>query len=334
MKMPAVSPLLSPERSAKAIVLGLNCSMGRAPTEATSSRRNSSARAAQASNVSPATRTMEPRVGIMVSSEAIDVAVEIVALSRPVARIIVAPLLPAEQPAPRRGLDPLRLLDPGLLLAPWTAAPRRLRRAERIAPWHQDRFAFARRHPGIGLFARHQLVLAIDRLTVAIAAEVFDEVSPFGAPLGRWGVALAGDQVAPRLGRRRAQHCLGRLVSPHRLDHWLKDRDRDARAGLAASERAALAVGIVVANPYRHGHIVGEAHEPGVILAIGGAGLAGDVGREIGDGARGTAGEHALQHGLELEERDPVGRADLDRRQFVPIDDNALPLDRVDRVRR
>ena len=49
-------------------------------------------------------------------------------------------------------------------------------------------------------------------------------------------------------------------------------------AGRAAAERAALAVGVVIADPDRDGHVIGEADEPGVILIVGGAGLAGDIG--------------------------------------------------------
>src|SRR5262249_51639571 len=43
-----------------------------------------------------------------------------------------------------------------------------------------------------------------------------------------------------------------------------------------------------------------ETDEPGVVLLIGGAGLARDIGGEAGDRARGAPRQHALQHGLEL----------------------------------
>ena len=83
----------------------------------------------------------------------------------------------------------------------------------------------------------------------------------------------------------------------------------------AAAERAALAA-IVVADPDRDRHVIGEADEPGVVLLVAGAGLAADV---MARGTRcaraGAARQHALQDALELEERDLVGRADRDQRR-------------------
>ena len=100
-------------------------------------------------------------------------------------------------------------------------------------------------------------------------------------------------------------------------------------AGGAAAEGAPLAVGVVVADPDRHRDVVGEADEPGVVLVVGGAGLAGDVRREAADRPRRAARQHALQHGLELIERSAVDRADRDRRfRIVAIDDEPVALDR------
>ena len=105
-----------------------------------------------------------------------------------------------------------------------------------------------------------------------------------------------------------------------------------AAAGRAAAERAALAVGIVVADPDRDGDVVGEAHEPGIVLVVGGAGLAGDEGRKLRQRARGAARQHALQHGLELIEGGAVDGADVDRRPLLPIDRFAIALDQFDDI--
>ena len=91
----------------------------------------------------------------------------------------------------------------------------------------------------------------------------------------------------------------------------LEDRERHLGAGLPAAERAALAVGIVVADPHGDRHVVGEADEPGVVLVVGRAGLAGDERRKAPDCALAVPRcEHALQHRLQLIERHPIGRSD------------------------
>jgi len=94
------------------------------------------------------------------------------------------------------------------------------------------------------------------------------------------------------------------------LYHRFEDRDGDTAAGRATAERTALAVRVVVANPDRDRNVVGETHEPGVVLVVGRAGLAGDVWREAGDGAGGSTCQHALHHALELIEGGTIDRAD------------------------
>jgi hypothetical protein len=92
-----------------------------------------------------------------------------------------------------------------------------------------------------------------------------------------------------RLGRRWGERGLGRDMRPYRLHHRLEDWDGNAAAGCAVAQREALAIGIVVAEPYCNRHFVAEADEPGIVPVIGGAGLAGDIRRETGDRARGAA---------------------------------------------
>src|SRR5882672_474035 len=100
-------------------------------------------------------------------------------------------------------------------------------------------------------------------------------------------------------------------MRPDGLYDWLKDGDRHARAGPAAAERAPPAIGVVVADPDRHGHIIREADEPGIVLVVGRASLASDVGCERADPARGPALNDSLEHGLQLIESSPIGGADL-----------------------
>ena len=106
-----------------------------------------------------------------------------------------------------------------------------------------------------------------------------------------------------RLRRRRRERGLRRVSGPGRLDDRRKIGTATWPPVCAAAEGAA-AVAVVVADPDRDGDIVGEADEPGVVLVLAGAGLAGDVGRELAHRVRGAARDHALQHRLELIERD------------------------------
>jgi len=50
------------------------------------------------------------------------------------------------------------------------------------------------------------------------------------------------------------------------------------RARLAGAKRAALAIAVVVADPDRDRHVVGEADEPAVDRILGRTGLASDIG--------------------------------------------------------
>ena len=124
-------------------------------------------------------------------------------------------------------------------------------------------------------------MLRINNFAFPIHAEAFREC--FSASVLRFAefeIDRFARELALGLGRRRRERGLWRDMGPHRLDHRLEDRHRDVAAGRAAAERAALAVGIVVADPDRDGDVVGEADEPGVVLVVGGAGLAGDIGGE------------------------------------------------------
>src|SRR5262245_60072790 len=85
-------------------------------------------------------------------------------------------------------------------------------------------------------------------------------------------------ELASGLGRRRRERSFRRSVGPRCLNYWLEDRYCDVAARRAATQRATLTVGIVVADPDRDGDVVGEPDEPGVVLLVGGAGLARDVG--------------------------------------------------------
>src|SRR5262249_17296725 len=85
-------------------------------------------------------------------------------------------------------------------------------------------------------------------------------------------------EIALCLGGGSAQHCLrSYLLRPYGLHDWLEDWQRHMRPRLAGAERAALAVAVVVADPDRDRHVVGEANEPTVDRILGRAGFAGDV---------------------------------------------------------
>ena len=184
----------------------------------------------------------------------------------------------------------------------------------------------------IGILARDQLILGVEDLAVAIDPEALGD-RPCRAAFAHFAgfeIDRPARELALGFWRRRRERGSRRDIGPHRLHHRLEDRNRNAAAGRAAAERAALAVGVVVADPDRHGDVIGEAYEPGVVLLVGGAGLARDKGRKARDRARGAARQHALQHGLELIEGGAVDRADADRRfRIVAIDDEAVALDRI-----
>src|SRR6516165_5599494 len=131
-------------------------------------------------------------------------------------------------------------------------------------------------------FLRHQAILGIDDLAFPIHSEAFGE--RFSAPALRFaGLEIDGFacELVFGLRRRRRERGFGCGIGPYRLDHRLEDRYRNVAAGRAAAQRAALAVGVVVADPDRDGDVVGEPNEPGVVLLVGGAGLARDVGGRL-----------------------------------------------------
>src|SRR5262245_13446850 len=141
------------------------------------------------------------------------------------------------------------------------------------------------------LAAGHQGVLGVDDPALCVDSKALGDVAPPAAfyDLARSDSRRLAGQQGLGLWRGRRQRCLEGNVGPYRLYHRLENRHRDATTGRAAAQRAAFAVGIVVAEPHRHGHVIREAHEPGVVFNVGGSSLAGDVWRKTGDRTRGTA---------------------------------------------
>ena len=206
--------------------------------------------------------------------------------------------------------------------------------ADAVAEWtRRDAVIAAAR--GISVLPPDQLILGVLDLAVAVDPEAFsDHPSARALHVAGFEVDRFAREMAFGLGRRRGERGLRGDIGPHRLDDRLEDRHGDVAAGRAAAERTALAAGVVVADPNRDGDVVGEADEPGVVLLIGGAGLARDIGGEAGDRARRAPRQHALQHGLELIERGAVDRGDHDRRfRVMAIDHDAVALDRIDHMR-
>src|SRR5258708_5316768 len=121
-------------------------------------------------------------------------------------------------------------------------------------------------------------------------------------------------------------------MGPRGLDYRVKHRYRHGSPRRAAAQSTAPSTGIVVAEPDCDRNVVGEADEPYIVLILGGARLAGDVGGEPCNGAGGSARQHALQHGLELIKGRWVDGFDRDRRCLVSKDILAIALDGLDRI--
>src|SRR5438132_1015900 len=155
-----------------------------------------------------------------------------------------------------------------------------------VAEWtRRDAVIAAAR--SISVLPPDQLILGVLDVAAAVDAEAFgDHPSARALHVAGLEVDRFAREMAFGLGRRRGERGLGGDIGPHRLDDRLEDRHGDVAAGRAAAERAALAAGVVVAGPNRGGDVVGETDEPGVVLLIGGAGLARLVGGEAGDRAR------------------------------------------------
>ena len=124
-------------------------------------------------------------------------------------------------------------------------------------------------------------------------------------------------------------------MCPHRLYHRLEDRNGNAATRRAAPERVTLAAGIIIAEPHSNGDVVGKAHKPGIVLIIGGAGLAGNKRGKVSDGACGATRQDPLHHALELIEGGTVDRPDRgDRFRIVAIYDKTVSFYGVNDVRR
>src|SRR5262249_27754887 len=207
--------------------------------------------------------------------------------------------------------------------------PRALLGVDAITEWTR-RHAVIPAARGISVLPPDQLILGVVDLAAAIDPETFgDRPSARAVHFAGLEVDCLAGKMAFALGRRRGERDFRGDVGPPRLDHRLEDRYGDVAAGRAAAEGSALAVGVVVADPDRDGDVVGEAHEPGVVLLVGGAGLARDIGGKTGDRPGSAPRQHALQHGLELIEGGAVDGLDRYRRfRIVAIDDHAVALDR------
>src|SRR5262249_41013963 len=206
--------------------------------------------------------------------------------------------------------------------------------ADAVAEWTRRNAVIAAAR-GISVLPPDQLILGVLDLAVAVDAEAFgDHPPPRALHVAGLEVDRFACQMAFGLGRRRGEGGLRGDIGPHGLDDRLEDRHSDVATGRAAPEGAVLAGGVVVADPNRGGDVVGETDEPGVVLLIGGAGLARDIRGEAGDRARRAPRQHALQHGLELIEGGAVDRGDHDRRfRVMAIDHDAIALDGVDHMR-
>ena len=122
-------------------------------------------------------------------------------------------------------------------------------------------------------------------------------------------------------------------MRPHRLYNWLEDWNSNAATGRSDTERTTFAGGIVVAEPDSNGDVVGEAHEPRIVLIIRRAGLPGNKRCKVSDGVRGATRQDALHHALELIEGSAVDRPDHGERfRIVQIHDKTITFNRFDNI--
>ena len=187
---------------------------------------------------------------------------------------------------------------------------------------------------GVGIALRYETIPGIKHPTFRIDPKAFrDCFSAAACHFAQLQVDRLAAELAFGFGRRRGKRRFRRDIGPYRLDDRLEDWDSDAAPGRTAAESAAFAAGVVVAEPDRDGYVIGEAHEPGVVFLVRGAGLARDIGRKAGDRMRGAARQHALHHGLELVERRAVYGSDRARpRLLVTIDRFSVAIDGVHRM--
>src|SRR5262249_39327514 len=189
-------------------------------------------------------------------------------LSPVVAPLLSRPRLPA----------PLLLRSPGVLLPRIAGVGGWRTPVARRAGCFTNRAGFSIVLGVTRFLVRRQAILGIDDLAFPIHSEAFGE--RFSAPALRFaGLEIDGfaRELAFGLRRRRCERDFRCGIGPYRLDHRLEDRYCNVAAGRAAAQRAALAVGVVVADPDRDSDVVGEPHEPGIVLLVGGAGLPRDI---------------------------------------------------------
>src|SRR5262245_59781653 len=128
----------------------------------------------------------------------------------------------------------------------------------------------------------------IDGAAPGIPADVLDQCPITGA-VTRTPLSAFRYKKTHRFRRRRGQQAAGCMVLPDGLDDRLIDGHGQAPAGLAAAERAPSAIGDVITDPDCDGDLIRETDEPGIVLVIGRAGLARDIGCERANPARSAA---------------------------------------------
>src|SRR5262249_32126902 len=125
---------------------------------------------------------------------------------------------------------------------------------------------------------RHQGILGLLDLPMP-QTEIFSE--PLRTGVIERGTAveidLHGHKLFSCLRRRLIERRLAGVAGPGGFDDRGENRHGYASAGLAAAERATLAIGVVVADPDADRHVVGKAYEPGVVRIIARAGFAAHV---------------------------------------------------------
>src|SRR5260370_9979405 len=145
------------------------------------------------------------------------------------------------------------------------------RTAHRIAPLAGVRIAkglLITEAIGGDLAWRHQGILGLLDLPMP-HAEIFREAFGARTAIIERGAGIESDlhhhQLFSCLWRRLIERRLEGVARPGGFDDLSENRHGDPPAGLAATERAALAFSVVVADPDGDRHVVGKADEPGIV---------------------------------------------------------------------
>src|SRR5262249_9143097 len=121
--------------------------------------------------------------------------------------------------------------------------------------------------PGISTLARYQAILGIDNVALFIEAVTFGNAAA-ALLLTEFRIDTLAGKLAFGVGGRWCQGRFRCHLIPHRLHHRFENRHCHTTPRRSAPQGATFAVGIVISGPDGNGDVVGEAHEPGIVLVV------------------------------------------------------------------